>query len=243
MTLPSETLLSWSDVVERPVVIVLARVSDFAVENLVPDLSDVEYARMQRFRGERDVQRYVVAHYIKRLFLSKYLSLPMSELEFDCHAYGKPFCRCPYAPYFNLSHSDNWVALSVSTLADVGVDIEFPRKVSDALVKKVSSSKQFERYKRSGSSLSQFLNLWTQKEAVSKSCGRGISVGLENIECTGDLGVHSLIFSDMRYHLYSCLLPDDGVLSYASTAAREPAIIKIEVRDARVNDFTLACVE
>ena len=73
MTLPSETLLSWSDVVERPVVIVLARVSDFAVENLVSDLSDVEHARMQRFRGERDVQRYVVAHYIKRLFLSKYL--------------------------------------------------------------------------------------------------------------------------------------------------------------------------
>lgn len=220
---------SLADIVDLPATIMLVDVRDYLIDDLVSSLSEAEYARMQRFRKDGDARRYAVAHYFKRFFLSQYVSLPMSELCFETYAQGKPFCKNINAPYFNVSHSGDWVALSVSREAEVGVDVEFSRAVSDELVRKVSSNQQFIRYQCSPSPSVFFLTLWTQKEAVSKACGFGISVGLDNIECTGDLGGHSLDFNDSHYYLYSYSLPDNGVLSYAATAEREPAIIKVNV--------------
>lgn len=216
-----------ADITGAEAVVLVANLNDFSLSSLMPHLNDAERLRAQRFRKEKDSQRYVLAHYCKRFLLSQYLSIPMHELQFDSGAYGKPFCILKNAPYFNLSHSGDWVALAISVSAEVGVDVEFPRQINHEVVKKVSSDEQFVRYQNSDDQMAFFLNIWTQKEAVSKACGRGISVGLSDIPCSGELGVQSIAFRDTHYCLRSYLLPDGGVLSYAATVALEPAIIRI----------------
>jgi 4'-phosphopantetheinyl transferase len=208
--------------------IYIAKLSDFALEPMVCHLSVDERSRMQRFRKTADIQRYILAHFLKRYVLSEYLKIPLLDLSFTTNDYGKPFCEAKNAPYFNLSHSGNWVVLAVSEVSEVGVDIEFPRDIDiKGVMKKISSDEQFECYTSVEPSKITFLCTWTQKEAISKACGRGLGVGMPNIPCSGNIGNGSVYFLSDNYYFLSHFMPEEGVLSYASTVIEKPAIIRV----------------
>jgi 4'-phosphopantetheinyl transferase len=184
---------------------------------------------MRQFRKAADTQRYILAHFLKRYVLAKHLKIPLLDLSFKTNEYGKPFCEVKNAPYFNLSHSGAWVALAVSGMSEVGIDVEFPRDINiQAVMKKISSGAQIERYISTEPSKTTFLCTWTQKEAISKACGRGLGVGMRSIPCSGATGDGCAHFLSENYYFSSHLMPDEGVLSYASTVIEKPAIIIVK---------------
>ncbi len=202
--------------VDGPVVI-MANILEFDVPSLQPLLSADEYDRMCRFRQTVDTQRYVLSHVLKRLVLSQYLKVDCSDLLFDVNEFGKPFCTHSFSPYFNISHSGDWVVLAVSTNGQVGVDIEFYREVDQSqILKRVCSADQFNRYLCSDKPDETFLAYWTQKEAVAKACGKGISVGLSSIDCSGDVGLGQLFFEGVNYDVYTFSCFEKGVLSFVA---------------------------
>ncbi|EGG95596.1 4'-phosphopantetheinyl transferase [gamma proteobacterium IMCC1989] len=208
--------------------IYVANKNDFSIDRLVCLLGDEERVRLDRFRQHPDKERHALAHSLKRAVLSQYIPSAPHELNFFQSAYGKPFCSHPDSPFFNLSHSGDWVVLAVSTENEIGVDVEFERAINmESIVQRISSAREIDIYQRSGCPQQCFLCLWTQKEAVSKANGQGISVGLSSIPCSGELGVHSVSFQGVSYVSYSYLFDESGVLSYVSTAGTEPKIVRV----------------
>lgn len=221
--------ISAMNMANYPSAVFLVNIADIPVEVIESFLSQCERERWQRFRQPLDAHRYAVAHYLKRYVLSLYIDCSPLELMFDADVYGKPFCLNHSAPYFNLSHSQSWVAMAVSQLFPVGVDIEFPRNVDvDKVLKKISSNEQQARYKTSNDKKALFLRVWTQKEAVSKAYGQGIRCGLENIPCTGELGQHPLNCFGRDYYVYSEQMGSGGILSFVSSSRQLPSIIWLE---------------
>jgi 4'-phosphopantetheinyl transferase len=209
-------------------VIYVAKIADFTIGNLAPLLSDTERVRLDRFRQTVDKERHALAHSLKRAVISQYLSCAPSELSFSQSTFGKPFCQDSKAPHFNLSHSGGWVVLAVSTEGEIGVDIEFVREFdADGIIRRICSPREINIYQNSNSPKQCFLRLWTQKEAISKACGQGISVGLSSIPCSGEVGDHLLSFLGISYTAYTYSFPDDGVLSYATVAHTRPEIVRV----------------
>jgi 4'-phosphopantetheinyl transferase len=209
--------------------IYVGKVTDFDVDALVGCLNNNEKDKLSRLRRVADQQLYIVAHSLKRFVLARYMDVSPASLLFDTEVNGKPFCTNPDAPYFNLSHSGQWVVVAVSIDTPVGVDIEFERAVDkDGIVKRIGSDVEVAAYQQSVTQQQHFLCLWTQKEAVSKACGQGISVGLSSIPCSGEVGVFDLSFIGVDYVSHTYPFTDKGVISFVISTHDVPSILTVK---------------
>ncbi|WP_448604512.1 4'-phosphopantetheinyl transferase family protein [Thermoleptolyngbya sp.] len=151
-------------------------------------LSPDEQARAAKFRQEGDRTRFITCRGILRHLLSRYTSLAPSEICFSYNVYGKPELATSgnITPplQFNLSHSGG-LALYAFTLKDlIGVDLEQHRPLDVlALAQSVFSEPERAVLNRLSATeqLTQFLQIWTCKEAYLKAIGQGLS-GLERVE-------------------------------------------------------------
>lgn len=152
-------------------------------------LSPEEWHRAQRFVFTRDRERFIQAKVLQRAVLSRYYpAIPPHQWVFDFNQHGKPHIAntTSEALYFNLSHTDGMIALAVTRIGEIGIDVEsvnrnndlrsladycFTEIEQDYLYK--DDEQEFER---------RFFTLWTLKEAVVKAVGVGISLGLKRFE-------------------------------------------------------------
>ena len=148
-------------------------------------LNPEEAARRQRFRRTEDQRRYLIARVLVRYTLSRYAHEAPAAWRFVRGPHDKPEIeRCAMPLRFNLSHSGDWAVCAVALQHDVGVDIEWTRRVNDVLSiarHYFSASEQcalngLER----GAARDRFFDLWTLKESFMKARGEGISLGLGN---------------------------------------------------------------
>lgn len=228
---PGLTVLNNLDA--SPVVVIADLLNLPGLDSWRSVLSVEEQQRMAKFRRAIDVQRFLVAHALKRYCLSYCLQVSTHELQFSANASGKPYCTDSNAPYFNISHSGNCVALALSAQSEVGVDIQYYKDCNrTAIVERICSSDEIFRYQQSALPIETFLCLWTQKEAVSKACGKGLSAGLKEINCSGIVGRHALNFLSVRYFLETQIRPDKGVLSFCSSTDKAPVYLQL----SHIND-------
>jgi 4'-phosphopantetheinyl transferase len=163
-----------------------------------------ETTRARRFVFDRDRDRFVRAHAMVRQLLGSLLGRAPASLRFESGSLGKPTLRDPTTPLaFNLSHGGDLGALVVSQEAEVGIDIEPWRPMSDALAVGATVFTATEMVgwpdAEAGHIDREFLRLWTRKEAVLKALGLGLSldprqvtVGLQPSCCVVEvaLGAH-----------------------------------------------------
>lgn len=181
-------------------------------------LDSDELERCARFRRQEDQQRYILAHALKRYCLAQYLQVPASSLQFSNGAKGKPYCAHPNAPAFNLSHSGECVLLGLSAIAHVGVDVErISRDVSSQIFSRVLSAKQQEQLAHSPEPHYEFMCYWTQKEAISKALGLGLSIDFTTVECSGVEGEFDTHHSKQRLLVTTRQWDEEHIVSVAST--------------------------
>lgn len=152
-------------------------------------LSAGERERAARFHAEPHRQRFIAAHGLMRQVLSSLLGMAPVDLQFAQGEHGKPRLAGAAADSglaFNLSHSGSWALLGWSWQADIGVDIELWRKVSDeaALVRRFFSKVENEVYEALPDTVRQcgFFECWTRKEAYIKAVGRGLGLPLDSFD-------------------------------------------------------------
>jgi len=138
---------------------------------------------IMRYRHSDDARRSLSGYCQAHIALSFHTGLPLSNIEMKKTAYGKPYIEDFAQVDFNISHSNNKVVVAISTEGQVGIDIEFMRKIPSENI-----SSLFTEYENSliglpnHFSLEKFYKLWTLKESYLKFCGTGLLLPTKAIQ-------------------------------------------------------------
>ena len=106
--------------------------------------------------------------------------LGVNDMEFAFNIHGKPRLKQRPDIHFNLSHCKNGIAAAIDG-APVGIDIESFRPMSEALIRKTMNVREIACCQAAPAPEQAFIALWTQKEAVLKLRGTGISTNLHQV--------------------------------------------------------------
>lgn len=87
---------------------------------------------------------------------------------------------------FNISHSGNTVICAVTDTNEVGIDLEIINKSTFNEFKIHMTDKEWELLNSSNDPNDTFYHFWTQKEAVIKANGAGLSLSLKSFEIVND---------------------------------------------------------
>lgn len=152
-------------------------------------LTAEEEDRAERFRFAEDRDRFVARRWLVRLVLAEYLERSdPAEIRLGSDDQGRPELVPQTAPaiHFNLSATDELVAVGVSRHGEIGVDVERVREVSDAgdIVERHFTANERSGFRDAGAGdrASLFVDLWTRKEALLKARGSGLTVPLDSVE-------------------------------------------------------------
>jgi 4'-phosphopantetheinyl transferase len=164
------------------------------LEQLIQLLSDDELNRAQRFRLDRDSERFIAGRGTLREILGALLGIDPKLLVISPGEYGKPRLAAPAAAkslHFNLAHADSFAVIATGE-HELGVDLErvcalgeaeliasrfFSTRESDALLALPVENRQ-----------TAFFNCWTRKEAYLKAIGTGLAGGLDPFESSLEPG-------------------------------------------------------
>jgi 4'-phosphopantetheinyl transferase len=167
-----------------------------------PMLSPDERRRRDAFVFERHRCLFAVAHGLLRAALSRHApDVPARDWEFRTSEYGRPeiFGGDGAPPlFFNLSHTEGYVACIIAARPTIGVDVEAldrpaaiehlgrflaPREGAD--VRTLSGEHRRRR----------LFEYWTLREAYTKARGRGLSMALDSFSFVlrHDTSVHAAL--------------------------------------------------
>lgn len=100
------------------------------------------------------------------------LLLDKSPVTFLYNEHGKPYLE--NGPHFSISHCKEGIAVAVSE-KPIGIDIESIRKADRELVTRVMNEREQALIKAQTDPSREFTRIWTQKEAIVKAQGVGIT--------------------------------------------------------------------
>ncbi len=154
-------------------------------EHLARYLCPSERERADRFHFQADYDRYVAARAFLRLQLCAFLDCDPKSLLFQYTNYGKPFIeKCGIE--FNVSHSGDWVLFAFTSSAEIGVDIEHIRPMSDMreVAEHNFATAEFACWEATTEQdrTEAFYRCWTRKESFIKAIGEGLSCPLDSFE-------------------------------------------------------------
>lgn len=149
-------------------------------------LSPEERSRLHCYRKSTDQSLYALSRGVMRTVLASYLDCTCQEMRFSVNPFGKPILQMEggSAPLcFNLSHSHGAIALAVSRVREVGVDVEERHRRVEylALAERFFAAQEASHLRklREEQRGAAFFAIWTLKEAFVKGIGRGLSFPLD----------------------------------------------------------------
>ena len=162
-------------------------VSEVALRRFRETLCETETVRADRFRLPTLRRRFVAGRGALRFILAGYLSMEPRQVTFSYGPYGKPsVANSPNGIEFNLSHSNDLMAVAACRRRSVGIDIEKenaqfqPREIAGRYF--CEQEKKEMAQADDETALRTFFQLWTAKEAVTKATALGLSLELSKVE-------------------------------------------------------------
>ncbi len=144
-------------------------------------LSLREKLKASRFHSDIDRVRYVLSRGLLKSIISEYLEIAISDVIIHQKDRGKPHLteQSNKRLYFNLSHSDDQIALVFSRSTQVGIDLEKIRPMPNfvSIVRQFFSKEELQfitTQKGKATQLEAFYHCWTRRESFLKAIGIGI---------------------------------------------------------------------
>ena len=151
-------------------------IEHFDWQAALPLLSEQRREQCLRFKHEQGHKTCAAAYLLLCEALRKEYGIEEPPI-FEYGEHGKPsLVGLPHI-HFNLSHC-RVAAICVVSDKPVGVDIETIRPYKESLARYAMNDDELQRI--NGSAL-EFTKPWTQKEAVVKLSGRGITTDLKSV--------------------------------------------------------------
>ena len=128
---------------------------------------------------ERHRRRGLDGRILVRHLLSRYADEAPADWCFEIGRHGKPELVEPSSPlHFNLSHSEDWLAVAVSRSAQVGVDVQLmdPERRIERLARRYFSLRELQDLEalEDDALRTHFYRLWSLKEAWTKARGEAL---------------------------------------------------------------------
>ena len=134
---------------------------------------NINLIKCEKKRFEKVIGNILIRYAIKDFF-----GIPIKNQNFLYNQKGKPYIIGYENVHFNLSHSGDLVVCAVST-DEIGVDIEKIRPVKEQTINKVCCFKELKYLDNSTDKTSEFIRIWTAKEAYVKRFGEGLKGDLK----------------------------------------------------------------
>ena len=174
----------------------------YSIDTLLGDLPDSLKSRALRYQFEEDAYHFLLGRILlKRGLLSLGYSTNLLET-ISYNEEGKPLLE---EVFFSISHSQNLVACAISEKEVVGLDVEMARDVDWKYFRSYFSEKEWTRI-AADKSRRIFYTYWTQKEAILKVNGVGLSQ-LTNIKLAGTCAVFYSRGNTSRWQLKMLKFP------------------------------------
>ena len=152
-------------------------------------LSSLELDRAERFRADQARTQFVVARAALRVLLGKLLNVTPAQVPISLSALGKPETPAVdgHSIFFNVAHSRDVILIAFSRTSQVGIDVEYFDRKTDALeiARHSFTANEVMQLERLDDPLARqraFFRCWTRKESVIKADGRGLSLPLNRVE-------------------------------------------------------------
>ena len=178
------------------------KIYDFDLQVALAELSVQRREQALKFKHELG-QRTCVAAY---LLLCEGLQKEYGIIEkpvFEYGEHGKPFLVGYPHIHFNLSHCREAVICILSD-QPVGIDIESIHTFKQPLVDYTMNEDEAHQIEQAVRPELEFIKLWTQKEAVLKLTGEGISRDLKSVLLNPPASLTTIVSSDIRYVYSYC---------------------------------------
>jgi len=190
-----------------------------------PVLNVKELVKASGYRRPNDQSMSTVAHGLKRVALTVALGVGTDKLRFSASDLGKPVCLNDSITRFSLSHAKGKIAVTLGEHRNVGVDIDFPRsdKYRD-IAPMVLSPLEQSLFEQSGFCNEFFIRRWTQKEAISKASGLGLSAEFSRFT-TNDQARPILCPKSGKHFYVETIAVNGGYLSVASEGEKPGNLI------------------
>ncbi len=188
--------------------------TSFVKDNLSFIIDKIDPKRVEkahRFIQEKDQLLSLGGGYLFYKFL------PKGEMKLSNN--GKPYLE--NGPYFNLSHSGEYVVLAVSKSRDVGVDIE---RIDESKVEAIKFSSNEEENKVND--LETLFRIWSNKESLIKC----LDTGIKDIK-----KVPGLPIKGVRIGCYTVSSIYNGYSLSITLKGESPFKVKINTIDSLVN--------
>lgn len=166
-----------------------------------------EREQYRRFHFDRHRLEFALSRYLLRSLLGRLTSLDPSRLNLARHTRGKPFLAGSDMPSFNLTHTDDFVALLVGPVgARLGLDAEPIDRAFDALLlTEVFAESERAQIANSQTSQADPVSFWTAKEAYLKQLGSGLSIKPQRLRLEARTGADTQLYIDGERDSRCCL--------------------------------------
>lgn len=159
----------------------------------IRDLTDDEYnkwyslmstdkqSRVDRFRFADDKKRTIAGEMLARKAIAEWCGIAPESIVFGIKEHGKPYAKNSTVE-FNISHSGDMVVCAIDD-RPIGIDVEKIRPIDISVAKRICSNNELRYlfgskldefnfcYTTDMKILTRFFEIWTAKEAYSKSIG------------------------------------------------------------------------
>lgn len=130
--------------------------------------------KSDKFRYQKDKKLSIGVEILLNHALSK---IGIFNPLFGTDIYGKLFLKNYSDIYFNITHSENYVACAVSD-SPVGVDIEYIHEIDLNIAKNYFFGSEYEHIMNNKDKKRIFFQLWVLKESYMKMTGLGFRLAL-----------------------------------------------------------------
>ncbi len=150
----------------------------------LPDLPKAYQEKIRSYRRWQDAQLSLLGRLLLKYGIKQINeNIDPNKLRFNGTL--KPYFESSTLE-FNISHSGNLVVCAISDHCEIGIDVENIRPIEISDFKSQMTQKEWLSIMDSIDPTASFFQYWTQKEAVLKAHGSGMSTPLksfENINC------------------------------------------------------------
>jgi 4'-phosphopantetheinyl transferase len=159
----------------------ISETENIQTSDLMRLVSTEKQGKLNRYRFPIDRNLCLYAELLVRQQAMFLLGLDNDEIEFGAKKYGKPFLRGHPAFHFNISHTQNAIAVAFSD-SEIGVDIEKVQPPDFQISKRFFASSEQDYIHSHKNPDRAFYEVWTKKEAYIKCIGTGLMKPLKSFD-------------------------------------------------------------